>query len=687
MAHTEIASQTTASGFSENFTRQLLELSQTIQKKDEQDLNGWAFNFLEYFVPLLSGFQGAFYRIDDDGQKLEMVANYGIGPNDGVNRKLTLGEGTVGQAAKSKKLKRLTGLGQHEGYLTQPLANASIAAEELVAIPLVYNNELCGALEVLTYGPLDQEHMQFIDQAAEMLSAPLNAIIKEMRLEAYKNQLEQMVEARTEALRENIQELESTQSAMQQAKEEAEAASQAKTQFLANMSHEIRSPLNSIVGFSQLLLTKAQKLKLDHEVVHYMENIKLSGQNLSELINNILDLSKIEAGKMSLSEEPTNIEQVFKGIYHINKVKAGEKDIDFSYHFDDKLPSFARTDRSKLNQILMNLVSNAIKFTPEGKRVTLSALRENENTILFKVEDEGVGIAEDRKARIFEAFEQADNTVTRQFGGTGLGLAITKEMTELLGGSIDLHSVPEEGSTFFLRLPFKESEAVVDQQTGVDLGSLRFAAHAKVLVVEDNQLNQEMMQGLFDELGLKMHMAKDGRQAIDMVMELEPDLVLMDMHMPKMDGMEATREIRKFEQYAQMPIIAVSADAFSEQQKKALSVGITDYVTKPVDFDKLLPLLSQHLPVDQSASEKAAQETKGEPLPDDQHEEAVRLVFQIQDIPVINLEQQIAHIDQIRAQINKYDTPLHAVLDRLEDAVYNVDKEAIHQTLNELSEA
>lgn len=225
---------------------------------------------------------------------------------------------------------------------------------------------------------------------------------------------------------------------------------------LANISHEIRSPLNAISGFGQILTNKSKKMNMPLEFVQFLDKKNLSSQNLSELINNILDLSKIDAGKMKLSCEPLNLKQLFQGIYHINKVNTHKKGLNFSYTFDNKLSRTIEVDRTKINQILMNLASNAIKFTPKGKKVTLKAIKDQE-FILFQITDQGIGIAKDRLKAIFNTFEQADNTISRRFGGTGLGLAITKKMVELMNGKISVESEEGKGSIFTVKIPLKET--------------------------------------------------------------------------------------------------------------------------------------------------------------------------------------------------------------------------------------
>ena len=397
-------------------------------------------------------------------------------------------------------------------------------------------------------------------------------------------------------------ELEEQKVELEKAKEEAESANKAKSQFLANMTHDIRTPLGAILGFNQILLEKChdQDCPGGEETQKFHENIQTSAQNLLELLNNFLDISKIEAGKMGLSEENFNLKTMIQNIFDTHEFLARKKGVIITFDVSPKLPAIIRSDRTKLIQILTNLVGNAIKFTPEGKEVKLRVMDE-EKIVTFMVIDEGIGIPEDRQHAVFGAFAQADNSTVRNYGGTGLGLAITKTLTEMLGGKVTLVSRGiGQGSNFSVRIPCKEASAPIVNQDDDDFKENRFSKDSIILMVEDCMMNQVLMEALLKILGLKVQFANDGKQGVDKTIQLvaentPPDLIFMDMQMPVLGGIEATQEIRQNKGCKDIPIVGLSADAFLEQKKEAQAAGLNDYLAKPIDRVKLKTVLNKYL--------------------------------------------------------------------------------------------
>ncbi|MBF0277751.1 MAG: response regulator [SAR324 cluster bacterium] len=485
-------------------------------------------------------------------------------------------------------------------------------------------------------------------------------------------------------LRLQLQKNAETLEALKVTKQAADSANQAKTSFLANMSHEIRTPLNSIVGFSQVLMSDPAFSALSLDFKNYLLNIKTAGENLSELINNILDLSKIEAGKLELFEENLNFKQLLQGIYHINKSGALEKQLNYSYEWDPALPEFIFSDRTKLNQILMNLVSNAIKFTPRGRRVTLQAGKEQDQ-LIFRVIDEGIGISPDRQEVVFSAFEQADGSTTRQFGGTGLGLTISQKMAELMGGNIELNSqqytahIPG-GSTFTLRLPLREAAEKTSGDLTIKIEDYQFSSDNLVLVVEDNPMNQQMVQAMFKNLGLEISIADSGHEAIRTVQQMNkngklPDLILMDMHMPGMDGLETTQTLRKDPAFSEIPIVALSAEAFTEQQRLAKESGIIDYLTKPLDLNKLLPILEKFLDFrkksDSPEKEKALSSLP--PLPESVRQQILQEWQKFSEFPIFFVDEIIEQAEKIRALSEGFNSIFPDLTNSICEAAYRGD--------------
>lgn len=368
-------------------------------------------------------------------------------------------------------------------------------------------------------------------------------------------------------------------------KQVAEEAMKAKQQFLSNMSHEIRTPLNAIIGFTKVLL----KTELTEKQKEYLTAIKISGDALIVLINDILDLAKVESGKMTFEQIPFKLSDSVSSMLHLFETKLFKKKIGLVKEYDHSIPEFLVGDPVRLHQIILNLVGNAVKFTSQGK-ITVSVKKISETdekaTIEFSVSDTGIGIAENELDKIFENFQQASGQTARLYGGTGLGLAIVKQLVLSQGGTLKVESQLGSGSTFSFTLEFKKTREPLRKENEQQPEIEKKDTNANILVVEDVTLNQLLMKTLLEEFGFSHDTAGNGRIAIEKLEKNKYDLILMDLQMPEMNGYEATEYIRN-KMNLDLPIIALTADVTTADVEKCKAVGMNDYIAKPVD-DKLL---------------------------------------------------------------------------------------------------
>ena len=398
----------------------------------------------------------------------------------------------------------------------------------------------------------------------------------------------------------------------EEAKEKAEMATslaveavKAKQQFLSNMSHEIRTPMNAIIGFTKVVL----KTELSAKQKEYLTAIKLSGDALIVLINDILDLAKVDAGKMTFEQVPFKMSLSLLAMLHLFETKIQEKNLELVTLYDKKIPAVLLGDPVRLHQIILNLVSNAVKFTTKGKiTVSVQLLKEDEEKVLieFSVTDTGIGITENKIERIFENFQQASSGTSRLYGGTGLGLAIVKQLVEAQGGSIKVKSEVDMGSVFSFTLSFQKTNAETELESEiVELD--KDIKHIKVLVVEDIALNQLLMKTLLDDFGFERDIAANGKIAIEKLQSQSYDIILMDLQMPEMNGFEATEYIRN-KMNSTIPIIALTADVTTVDLAKCKAVGMNDYIAKPVDerllYSKIVSLVKTGLKENEPADAK-----------------------------------------------------------------------------------
>jgi signal transduction histidine kinase/CheY-like chemotaxis protein/integral membrane sensor domain MASE1 len=377
---------------------------------------------------------------------------------------------------------------------------------------------------------------------------------------------------------------------------DAEKANEAKSRFLANMSHEIRTPLNAVVGFSQLANASDDVTKIKS----FVEKIKISSEMLLNIVNDILDFSKIESGKLEISNAPFDIHAILSRINALFESISVDKSIAWSMQDDMPTDLYFSGDEVRIEQILINLCGNAVKFTTEGSVSVLAKLISQDSdsaNILISVKDTGIGIDEQTQSRLFKVFTQADDSTTRNFGGSGLGLAIAKELSYLMGGDISIKSELGQGAEFIFefRLRIADLKDSINENFGQQTGQNIDFSSLKVLVAEDNKINQILIQNILSTIGIESVITENGKQAIIALQLKEFDLVLMDCQMPVLDGYEATKQIRNLPQFVDLPVIALTADADTESREKALEIGFTDYLTKPIDIDLLIETLKKYL--------------------------------------------------------------------------------------------
>ncbi|HUE58420.1 MAG TPA: HAMP domain-containing protein [Acidimicrobiales bacterium] len=631
----------------------------------QRDLEALCAMLMSEMTSVVEAQQGAFYLLDsaleDEEAVLQMASAYAY---SGQQKSFRTGEGLIGQSAVEKRAIRVQGA--PAGYLQIGGGLGEAPAAEVIVLPVLFEEQVLGAIELATFNSYSEQHLMFLQQLVDTVGVVLNTIIANTRTEQLLSESQrltqelqvqseelqrantelqekaQLLTAQSQDLEAKNSEIETARRGLEEKAMQLEIASKYKSEFLANMSHELRTPLNSLLILAKLLADN-QDRNLSEKQTEFARTIHRAGSDLLALINDILDLSKVEAGKMDVQPRPVDVSALCDGLLESFRPVAEEKSLGFTVTLDPELSVQMVSDEQRLQQILKNLLSNAFKFTDYGQvtlhaglptdtqLAALGAEGPADEAVAFSVIDTGIGVAADKLAQIFEAFQQADGTTSRRYGGTGLGLSISRQIAQLLGGTITVESEPARGSTFTLVVP-RQLPAIESLTPGI-VGELTprertgrgpiIAAPAldddgivspdaslegrTILVVDDDVRNVFALTSALELHGSTVLYADNGARGLQTVKDHpEIDLVLMDVMMPEMDGNETTVAIRAIPGRKDLPILFLTAKAMAGDREKSFAAGASDYITKPVDLEELLSSMRKLLAAGASPDDNGA---------------------------------------------------------------------------------